>query len=108
MLQQQSIASRRQERVRSMAFELVQSNDAAPFLNEAQTLAQDAQLDFLEIVGPDGNIVSSAQWPARFGYPEPAASEAAQTPFLKREELPTAARCSDCLPCARFAAPSQR
>ena len=77
-----------QERVRSMAFELVQSNDAAPFLREAQTLAQDAQLDFLEIVGPDGNIVSSAQWPARFGYPEPAAREAAQTPFLKREELP--------------------
>ena len=58
-----------------MAFELVQSGDAAPFLNEAQTLAQDAQLDFLEIVGPDGNIVSSAQWPARFGYAEPAASE---------------------------------
>jgi two-component system, NtrC family, nitrogen regulation sensor histidine kinase NtrY len=76
-----------QEHVRSMAFELVQSNDAAPFLNEAQALAQDAQLDFLEIVGPDGNIVSSAQWPARFGYAEPAASEVAQTPFLKREEL---------------------
>ena len=64
-----------QERVRNMAFELVQSGDAAPFLNEAQTLAQDARLDFLEIVGPDGNIVSSAQWPARFGYPEPIAKE---------------------------------
>jgi two-component system nitrogen regulation sensor histidine kinase NtrY len=76
-----------QERVRSMAFELVQSNDAAPYLNEAQALAQDAQLDFLEIIGPDGNIVSSAQWPARFGYAEPAANEAEQTPFLKREEL---------------------
>jgi len=77
-----------EERVRSMAFELVQSNDAAPYLNEAQTLAQDAQLDFLEIVGPDGKIVSSAQWPARFGYAEPAANEAMQTSFLKREELP--------------------
>jgi two-component system nitrogen regulation sensor histidine kinase NtrY len=76
-----------QERVRNMAFELVQSNDAAPYLNEAQTLAQDARLDFLEIVGPDGNIVSSAQWPARFGYAEPTARESAQTPFLKREEL---------------------
>ena len=76
-----------QERVRNMAFELVQSNDAAPYLNEAQALAQDAQLDFLEIVGPDGNIVSSAQWPARFGYAEPAADESAQAPFLKREEL---------------------
>jgi two-component system, NtrC family, nitrogen regulation sensor histidine kinase NtrY len=76
-----------QERVGNMAFELVQSNDAAPYLNEAQTLAQDAQLDFLEIVGPDGNIVSSAQWPARFGYAEAAAKESEQTPFLKREEL---------------------
>ncbi|HMG86650.1 MAG TPA: ATP-binding protein [Terracidiphilus sp.] len=76
-----------QEHVRSMAFELVQSNDASPYLHEAQVLAQDARLDFLEIVGPDGNIVSSAQWPARFGYPEPAANEASQTPFLKREEM---------------------
>jgi two-component system nitrogen regulation sensor histidine kinase NtrY len=76
-----------QERVRNMAFELVQSGDAAPFLNEAQTLAQDARLDFLEIVGPDGNIVSSAQWPARFGYAEPAAREKTQTSFLKQEEL---------------------
>src|ERR1035438_10473908 len=74
------------ERVRSMAFELAQTGDASPYLNEAQTLAQDAQLDFLEIVGPDGKIVSSAQWPARFGYPEPAAT-AAQTAFLKREDL---------------------
>lgn len=77
-----------QERVRNMAFELVQSGDTAPFLNEAQTLAQDARLDFLEIIGPDGNIVSSAQWPARFGYQEPAAKEEAAQPFLKREELP--------------------
>ena len=76
------------ERVRGMAFELVQSGDAAPYLTEAQTLAQDAQLDFLEIVGPDGNIVSSAQWPARFGYAETAVKQATQTPFLKREDLP--------------------
>jgi len=76
-----------QERVRNMAFELVQSSDAAPFLNEAQALAQDARLDFLEIVGPDGNIVSSAQWPARFGYPEPAVKETTQSSFLKHEEL---------------------
>ena len=77
-----------QDRVRSMAFELVQSGDSSPFLNEAQMLAQDARLDFLEVVGPDGNIVSSAQWPARFGYPEPAANDAAQSSFLKREDLP--------------------
>jgi signal transduction histidine kinase len=76
------------EHARAMAFELTQSDDAAPYLTEAQTMAQDAQLDFLEIVGPDGNVVSSAQWPARFGYPEPAAAEPAQGTFLKREDLP--------------------
>ncbi|HVU48914.1 MAG TPA: ATP-binding protein [Terracidiphilus sp.] len=76
------------EHARTMAFELAQSNDAAPYLTEAQAMAQDAQLDFLEIVGPDGNVVSSAQWPARFGYPEPAVTEPAQGTFLKREDLP--------------------
>jgi signal transduction histidine kinase len=76
------------ERVRGMAFGLVQSGDSAPYLTEAQSLAQDAQLDFLEIVGTDGNVVSSAQWPARFGYPEPTAKSASQSTFLKREDLP--------------------
>lgn len=76
------------ERARSIAFEIVQSGDSAPYLTEAQTMAQDARLDFLEIVGPDGNVVSSAQWPARFGYPEPAAKETGTGAFLKREELP--------------------
>jgi signal transduction histidine kinase len=76
------------EHARSMAFGLALSNDAAPYLTDAQTMAQDAQLDFLEVVGPDGNVVSSAQWPARFGYPEPAAAEPAQGAFLKREDLP--------------------
>jgi signal transduction histidine kinase len=76
------------ERARGMAFEIVQSGDTSPYLTESQTMAQDAQLDFLEIVGSDGKIVSSAQWPARFGYPEPVASTAGETAFLKREELP--------------------
>jgi two-component system, NtrC family, nitrogen regulation sensor histidine kinase NtrY len=75
------------ERARAMAFELAQSDDAAAYLTEAQSMAQDAQLDFLEIVGADGNVVSSAQWPARFGYPEPAAANASAKPFLKREDL---------------------
>ncbi|HWA95795.1 MAG TPA: ATP-binding protein [Terracidiphilus sp.] len=76
------------DRARSMAFEIAQSGDAAQYVTAAQTMAQDAQLDFLEIVGPDGNVVSSAQWPARFGYPEAAVKAAPQTAFLKQEELP--------------------
>jgi len=76
------------ERARAMAFKLTQSGDTSLYLNEAQTMAQEAQLDFLEIVGPDGKIVSSAQWPARFGYAEPAAMDTRQPPFLKGENLP--------------------
>ena len=75
------------ERVRSMALELTQSSDASPYLTEAQFLAGEAQVDFLEIVGTDGNIVSSAQWPARFGYPEPAVNNLSSQTFLKREDL---------------------
>jgi len=75
------------ERMRTMAFELVQSGDPSPYLTEAQTLAQDAQLDFLEIIGPDGKIVSSAQWPARFGYVEPIAWDDLPT-FLETQDLP--------------------
>jgi signal transduction histidine kinase len=75
------------EHVRSMAFEVAQSGDASQYVTEAQMLAQESQLDFLEIVGPDGNVVSSAQWPARFGYPEPSVNESSIT-FLKREDLP--------------------
>jgi signal transduction histidine kinase len=33
-------------------------------------------------------VVSSAQWPARFGYPEPAVTRAGEAAFLKREDLP--------------------
>lgn len=76
------------EPAREMAFQIGQSGDASPYLTTAQSMAQSAQLDFLEIVGSDGNVISSAQWPARFGYPEPAVAEAERAPFLKREDLP--------------------
>ena len=76
------------EHVRAMAFEIVQSGDSAPYLTDAQALAPQAQLDFLEVIGPDGNVISSAQWPARFGYPDPAVRQSGQSAFLKREDLP--------------------
>jgi two-component system nitrogen regulation sensor histidine kinase NtrY len=78
------------EGVRRMAYELAQSSDSSVYLTEAQTLATEAQLDFLEIIGSDGNIVSSAQWPARFGYPEPVVVNAVTSgtqAFIKREDL---------------------
>jgi two-component system, NtrC family, nitrogen regulation sensor histidine kinase NtrY len=76
------------ERARRIASEIAQSGDTAPYFNEAQIMARDAELDFLELVGRDGSVISSAQWPARFGYPEPAASAPVQGTFLKAEELP--------------------
>jgi two-component system, NtrC family, nitrogen regulation sensor histidine kinase NtrY len=71
-----------------IAFDLGHGGDPAPYLNRAAALAQEYQLDFLEIVSSDGNIVSSAQWPARFGYKETAVASANRMPFLKEEGLP--------------------
>jgi signal transduction histidine kinase len=42
--------------------------DYSTWLNEAQTQAGPLSLDFLDLLAPDGAIVSSAHWPARFGY----------------------------------------
>jgi two-component system nitrogen regulation sensor histidine kinase NtrY len=76
------------EPVTRIAFDLGHGGDPAPYLNRAAALAQDYQLDFLEIVSSDGSIVSSAQWPARFGYKETAVTASNRKPFLKEESLP--------------------
>ena len=44
------------------------SRDAAPYVGEATTLAAAQGLDVLDVATADGTIVSSAEWPARFGY----------------------------------------
>lgn len=65
--------------------------DSGPYFELAKTAAENSRLDFLEFVGSDGTIISSAQWPAKFGYPEAAVRsfpmEADQEAFLKQEEL---------------------
>jgi signal transduction histidine kinase len=77
------------DRLARIAFELTQTGgDPSPYLNEAAALARDYQLDYLEIISADGSIVSSAQWPARFGYKEDLHFAVNQPPFLKKEELP--------------------
>jgi len=43
--------------------------DLARFVYEAQSLAESSGLDYLDIAGENSVIVSSAHWPARFGYP---------------------------------------
>jgi nitrogen fixation/metabolism regulation signal transduction histidine kinase len=42
--------------------------DPAPYIEQAATLAREQALEIVEIVGPDGAIISSAHYPARFGY----------------------------------------
>jgi len=76
------------ERLTRLAFDLAHGGDSAQYLNEAKSLAQEYRLNYLEIVAPDGSIISSAQWPARFGYKEPAVVSAGRALFLKREDLP--------------------
>jgi two-component system, NtrC family, nitrogen regulation sensor histidine kinase NtrY len=44
--------------------------DPSRYVDEAAALAREQSLTFLELVGPDGRIISSAEWPARFGYQE--------------------------------------
>jgi signal transduction histidine kinase len=42
--------------------------DVSLYVHDATGVSQQHQLDFLDFVGSDGTIMSSAEWPARFGY----------------------------------------
>lgn len=66
------------------------SPDTGSYVGAARSLASQQHLDFLELVDHSGTILSSAQWQAKFGYPEAAipASVGSAGAFLKREELP--------------------
>jgi signal transduction histidine kinase len=65
--------------------------DAGPYFELAKTTAEHNGLDFLEFVESDGTIISSAQWPAKFGYADNGvgsfAASGDQGAFLKQEEL---------------------
>ena len=65
--------------------------DAGPYFELAKTTAEHSGLDFLEFVESDGTIISSAQWPAKFGYADNGvgsfAASGDQGAFLKQEEL---------------------
>lgn len=65
--------------------------DSAEYFDLARTLADSHQLDFLELLDGHGVIISSAQWPAKFGYPDNAFDSLAglteQSAFLKLEDL---------------------
>ena len=67
------------------------AQDLSSHFDDASGLAASHQLDFLELIAADGTIISSAQWPARFGYKEEWVTAPmdwiAQGAFLKREDL---------------------
>jgi two-component system, NtrC family, nitrogen regulation sensor histidine kinase NtrY len=67
------------------------ASDSATYFDLAKPLAESQQLDFLELVDWRGLIISSAQWPAKFGYPaggfENFSAATAQRAFLMQEEL---------------------
>jgi signal transduction histidine kinase len=72
------------------------STDYSAYVNEAKALADNQQLDFLEFVDNRGTILSSAQWPAKFGYKENSlpAGLPPKAAFLRQEELPDGAALS--------------
>jgi signal transduction histidine kinase len=70
--------------------ELSNGADYTMHMNEASGYASAQRLDFLDLIAPDGTIISSAHWPARVGYKErwflDAGSPLPQQPFLKHVE----------------------
>ncbi len=66
--------------------------DPSLYVNDARGLAASHQLDFVELVADNGAVISSAQWPARFGYKNDWVLQRkewkTQGAFLRREELP--------------------
>ncbi len=64
--------------------------DYAALVGEAASMAAAQGLDFVDLVAEDGTIISSAQWPARFGYRHAwaAAPRRVTGAFLQAIELP--------------------
>jgi signal transduction histidine kinase len=71
--------------------------DYGAYLNDARNIADSQQLDFLEFVDGQGTIISSAQWPAKFGYKDASLpSTPPQGAFLRQEDLPEGAALGLC------------
>ena len=72
--------------------ELANGAEYATYVNEAASNAAAQRLDFLDLIAPDGAIISSAHWPARFGYKErwflDLSSPLPRQAFLKHIETP--------------------
>lgn len=76
-----------------MAIDLSRAQaDPSLYARDALGIASSRQIDFLEIVGDDGTLISSAQWPGRIGFKNDWVTQRAdwnqQGAFLSRVELP--------------------
>jgi signal transduction histidine kinase len=67
--------------------------DVSIYANDAQGVAKSRQLDFLDFVGSDSSIISSAEWPGRSGNKLNWVTEPVDWPslgaFLTRIDTPT-------------------
>ncbi len=70
------------------------ATDSSDYVTEARALAGQQQLDFLELVDARGTIFSSAQWQAKFGYPEAAIPQDRTLHCDSRGSLPEARRAA--------------
>jgi two-component system nitrogen regulation sensor histidine kinase NtrY len=77
------------EAVGRIALELNRGEaDRGLYVDTAGELAAGQHLDFLELIDDQGVIVSSAQWPAKFGYKKTdVVWSAGPGAFLRREEV---------------------
>ena len=78
----------RTDDLQRLALESAQGGDMSLYLQQAAAASQEYGLDYLEILDANGNIISSAQWPARFGYRENLPAAVPSDAFLKKVELP--------------------
>ena len=74
------------------------SAEYGSYLNDAKAIADPQQLDFLEFLDGQGTIISSAQWPAKFGYKESfvPARPLPKDAFLQKVDLPDGAALGLC------------
>ena len=96
---QREFARRGQEVVRTVrglagseaVLNIALASDYAPYYNDAVGMAGANGLDLLDLVAADGTIISSAEWPARFGYKEQWLSDSvdwkARGAFIRSQEL---------------------
>jgi two-component system nitrogen regulation sensor histidine kinase NtrY len=80
------------EEMQRTVTELANGAEYANYVNAAAANASTHQLDFLDLIAPDGAIISSAHWPARFGYKQrwflDVPTPLPQKAFLKHMETP--------------------